>query len=264
MDVLNGKPSNMLLTKLACEDAAFLQADAVRVHLEAGDRLAGRGEDIQFVYLPEGGVSAIFDVISNGSHVNVGIVGRDGMTDCHSLLGVSQSPYDVVVQIGGAHAWRVPAERLRALCDRSSAAKDVFLHFVHTLQLQSARILASDCVDCCERRLARCLLMYHDRVHGNEILLLQKDIGLLIGVRRATITDSLHVLEGKGALRSSRGRIVIRDRARLEAIAGSAYGYPEAEFARFIAPLAKPAQAASPARPAVKSSAFLSAGEIPA
>jgi hypothetical protein len=81
--------------------------------------------------------------------------------------------------------------------------------------------------------------MCHDRVEGDEILIIHEHLGRMLGVRRATVTDRLHVLEGHGAVRNRRGRILVRDRALLEQLAGTSYGYPEAHYRRLIGPFGK-------------------------
>jgi hypothetical protein len=86
--------------------------------------------------------------------------------------------------------------------------------------------------------------MCHDRIDGDEIQLNHECIGRMLGVRRATVTDTLHVLEGGGAIGSSRGRIWVRDRALLEACAGPSYGFAETQYRKLIAPFGKGAAAA--------------------
>jgi DNA-binding MarR family transcriptional regulator len=81
--------------------------------------------------------------------------------------------------------------------------------------------------------------MAHDRLPGDEIALRHEDIGNMLGVRRASVTDTLHMLEGAGAIRSSRGRLTVRSRAVLEELAGDSYGFPEAQYRRLIAPFGK-------------------------
>ena len=88
-----------------------------------------------------------------------------------------------------------------------------------------------------EQRTARWLLMYHDRIDGDELAITHEELGVMLGVRRASITDALHHLEGSEGIRSLRGRLQIRDRVRLVALAGDTYGRAEAEYERLIRPL---------------------------
>jgi hypothetical protein len=85
-----------------------------------------------------------------------------------------------------------------------------------------------------EERLARWLLMVHDRVVGDRIVLTHEYMAVMLGVRRPGVTVALHILEGKGAIRSHRGEVVIKDREGLAAEAGGGYGQPETEYARLL------------------------------
>ena len=83
---------------------------------------------------------------------------------------------------------------------------------------------------------ARWLLMCHDRLDGDDLPLKHEFIALMLGVRRASVTEALNILERRGIIRASRGNIVVLDRARLEETAGDSYGVPEAEYRRLIGP----------------------------
>ena len=161
------------------------------------------------------------------------------MTNSQLLLGCEEADHEAVVHVGGGSALRLLASDLRALCSRSPAATALFLRFVHTLAVQSSRTLSSNAIHPVSKRLARWLLMCHDRVDGDEINLPHTHIARMLGVRRATVTETIHILEGEGALRSSRAHIVVRNREKLEEMAGDAYGFPEAQYSRVIAPFGK-------------------------
>jgi DNA-binding FadR family transcriptional regulator len=77
--------------------------------------------------------------------------------------------------------------------------------------------------------------MAQDRIGSDEINVTHDVLALMLGVRRASVTDALHILEGEGLIRSSRGRIVVRDGEGLRRQAGDTYGFYEAEYTRLIA-----------------------------
>ena len=85
-----------------------------------------------------------------------------------------------------------------------------------------------------EQRLARWLLMYHDRVDGDEVFTTHEFLSLMLGVRRAGVTDALKILEDRGMISTKRGRVTVLDRMGLDGVAGDSYGVPEAEYARLI------------------------------
>ncbi|RYE92638.1 MAG: helix-turn-helix domain-containing protein, partial [Oxalobacteraceae bacterium] len=90
-----------------------------------------------------------------------------------------------------------------------------------------------------EARLARWLLMCHDRVDGDEIAITHDFLGLMIAAERSGVTVSLHILEGAGMIRAKRGRVIIRDRELLCELAGDSYGVPEAQYRHLIGPLGR-------------------------
>jgi hypothetical protein len=97
------------------------------------------------------------------------------------------------------------------------------------------------------QRLARWILMSHDRLDGDDMPLTHDLLALMLGVRRGGVTTSLHVLEGEHMIKSTRGNVWVIDRSKLEAMAGDSYGSPEAEYERVIGGLAQE-QTSSPLR----------------
>ncbi|MCE3519442.1 helix-turn-helix domain-containing protein, partial [Escherichia coli] len=106
----------------------------------------------------------------------------------------------------------------------SDSLRDAALRFVGVFNIQMASTIVSSLVHPVERRMARWILLYHDRVSGEDICLTHEEFRLMLGVRRSSITEALHRLEAEQAVRGLRGRVVVRDRAKLMDIAGDTYG----------------------------------------
>jgi CRP-like cAMP-binding protein len=230
---------NILLSALSGEEYKELQRDLEPVTLTEGQLIVAQDEPISFVCFPESGVTSMAEVLPDGTRTDVALIGREGMTNSQLLLGCGLASHEAIVQIGHGTSLRLSAERLKLFCERHPSAQALFLRFTHALSVQTARTLTSNLRDPAEKRLSRWLLMCHDRVHGDEIRLTHEHIGRMLGVRRATVTDSLHVLEGHGAVRSRRGCVFIRDRALLEELAGSSYGFAEGHYRRLIGSFGK-------------------------
>lgn len=230
---------NLLLRSLSGSDRSYIWPRLERVPLNAGHVIVARGEPITFVCFPECGVTSIAEVLTDGKRVEVALVGREGMTNSQLLLGCEEASHEASVQVGGGSSLRLLAPDLRSLCERSPAAHALLLRYVHTLATQSSGALASNAIHSVEQRLARWLLMCHDRVEGDEIALTHDCVSRMLGVRRASVTEAIQLLEGKSALRNTRGRIVIRHRERLKEIAGEAYGSAEGQYCKLIAPFGK-------------------------
>ncbi|MET3583985.1 CRP-like cAMP-binding protein [Pseudorhizobium tarimense] len=117
----------------------------------------------------------------------------------------------------------------RLAMENNGSFRRVVIRSIEAFAVQLAYTVASNAIHSVPVRLARWLLMCHDRVQANEIALTHEFLSLTLAVRRPSVTTSLHELEGNGFIRGGRGNIVIRNRAGLEALAHDAYGKPEAE-----------------------------------
>lgn len=233
---------NLLLRALDPGDRASIWPHLERVRLTEGEVIVAQGERITSVCFPECGITSLTEVLADGCRVDVALVGREGMTNSQVLLGCDHACHEASVRVGDGTALRMGVDDLRALCARSPAAHALFLRFIHTVSTQSTRGLASNAVHPVLNRVARWLLMCHDRIDDDDINLSHESISKVLAVRRATVTEAIQCLEGEGALRNTRGRIVMRDRARMEELAGDAYGLTEAQYCQLIAPFGKGAE----------------------
>ena len=108
------------------------------------------------------------------------------------------------------------------------------LRWAQAFSCQVAFTALSQAVDHVDERLARWILMCHDRVDGDRLALTHEFLAVMPAVRRASVTNALHVVEGEGAIKASRSLIAVRSRAKLEALAGACYGLPESEYRRVL------------------------------
>jgi hypothetical protein len=230
---------NLLIRAMSDDDLALLAPHFERVTLRDEETISRVGSSIDSVCFMEGGIASYASVSPSGVRTGIGIIGYEGMVEWHVLLGCDLSPYEVGVAVGGGTALRIAAGTLIDACRHSSTLHGLLMRFVQSFVIQLGQTAASNLNDPVERRLCRWLLMNHDRLEGDEIDLSHAEIGAMLGVRRASVTDTLHVLEGQGLIRSTRRRIAIRDRQRLRAAVGENYGVPEAEYARLICPFGK-------------------------
>ena len=228
------QPANLLLRELSEADRDLLAPDLQRVTLEQDQVIAPAGQPIAHVYFPEGGVVSITAVSADGVRTEVGIFGREGMSGL--ALGADRSPQEVFVQVGGIMAQRMEAGAFRSALAASATLQAVMLRFVQTLLLQSGQSVVANAHLTIEARLARWLIMCHDRIDGDEIRLTHQFMSMMIAAQRTGVTLTLHILEGAGIIRSQRGRVTILDRERLQELAGDSYGQAEAEYRRLIGP----------------------------
>jgi CRP-like cAMP-binding protein len=199
------------------------------VDLPLRHRLEARNQTIDHGYFIESGVAS---VVANGSGergIEVGLIGREGMTGLAIVMAGERAPHETYMQLGGK-GQRVAAAELRQAMAQSASLQRAFLHYAHAFFVQTARTAMANGRSKIEERLARWLLMAHDRTDGDELALTHEFLATMLGVRRPGVTVALNLLEGSGLIRASRGVISIVDREGLEAHSGGAYGAPEAEF----------------------------------
>jgi CRP-like cAMP-binding protein len=224
---------NTLLGALAADELAFLAPHMEPVELALHDILVRPSAPIPFVYFPYSGIASL--VASFGAHrdIELGLIGFEGMTSTSLLYYDDQTPYTTVVQVAGAGV-RLPTASFAAALERNAGLRRVLAHYAQAFAIQVAYNSLANGRCKLEERLARWLLMVHDRVDGNSIHLTHKDMSAMLGVRRPGVTVALHILEGKGLIKSVRREIIVKDRAGLIAQTAGAYGMPEVEYARLL------------------------------
>src|SRR4029453_9108498 len=126
------------------------------------------------------------------------------------------------MQIGGGGQC-ISADKLRGAIDASTTLHQVLLRFAHAFMIQATHTALANGRSKIEERLARWLLMAHDRVDGNELILTQQFLATMLGVRRSGVTVALQQLERIGLISHRRGRITILDRQALVTNSNGAY-----------------------------------------
>ena len=228
--------ANILLAALSPDDLALLKPHLTREPISRDQVLVVANRPIEHIWFPEDGVASIVSDMADSDRTEVGIYGREGFSGTALLLGSDTSPYEHFMQVEGCGALRIGASAFLAAVDQSATLRATLLRYVQTFLVQTAKSAASNAHQRIEARLARWLLMCHDRVGYDEIALTHQFIAMMIAAERSGVTVSLHILEGAGMIRSKRGRVAILDRDKLEELAGDGYGRPEAEYRRLIGP----------------------------
>jgi CRP-like cAMP-binding protein len=155
------------------------------------------------------------------------------MTGLAIVHGADRSPCDVFMQIEG-QGQRISADNLRMAMDQSATLLRTFLRFAHVFGVQSGYTALANAQGTLEERLARWLLMAHDRIADDQLLLTHEFLALMLGTRRAGVTTALGHFDRKGVVETARGAVTVLDRQGLEECANGLYGEPEAEFERLF------------------------------
>lgn len=221
---------NRLLTSLSSNDRDLLLPSLRLVDLPVRQMLFEADAIIGDVYFMESGFASVVARAPSGDSIEVGIIGREGMVGVQVILGQKRSPHECYIQVSGT-GYVMPADDLWAAMSKSWSLADSLLKFAYAFLIQVTHSALANGRFTIEQRLARWLLMAQDRLVGDDVALTHEFLAMMLGVRRSGVTLALQGLEGRHAIRSLRGHIVIRDRALLEHIAGGCYGRPESELA---------------------------------
>jgi CRP-like cAMP-binding protein len=227
------KYSNRLLAELAADDLALLEPHLDPVALERRFVLEAPNQAVGKVYFLESGVVSVVAVNGRGERIEVGLIGCEGMSGVTVVMGNHRSPHSAYMQIAGTGLC-IGAGQLRAAMAKSSSLQGLLLHFAQVFMTQAAQTAVANGRARLEERLARWLLMAHDRVAADEVSLTHEFLSVMLGVRRASVTTALDAFKKRRLIDSRRGAITILDRKAIEKIAGSFYGIPEAEYRRLI------------------------------
>jgi CRP-like cAMP-binding protein len=228
--------ANLLLRALSPDDYALIGPHLTPVAFEKGAGLVQPDQPIDRVTFLGSGLSSIIAISNEDSGVEVGLSGRDGLIGLPLLFDCDRTPHRIFMQVEG-QGHEMPATAFQDAIDTSASLRKLFLRYAHSFQVQTTYTALSNAVHTIEERLARWLLMSHDRQDSDEIPLTHDFMALMLGVRRPSVTIALHSLEGLAFIKATRGLVTIRSRPDLEEFAGAAYGKPEAEYERLIGPL---------------------------
>jgi CRP-like cAMP-binding protein len=231
--------TNFLLGAMHPDDLALLSPHLEKVTLGRRQVLTVSGQPIEYVYFLEDGVASVMATSGESVMTEVGIFGREGLSSISVLLGSDRSPHETFLQLDSTSAFRIGADQFRAAIAASPRLKDLLLRYVQTFLIQIANSVASNAHSRIEVRLARWLLMCHDRIDGDDVHLTHEFMSMMVAAQRTGVTLTLHILEGAGIIQSQRARITILDRDKLEELAGDSYGQPEAEYRRLIGPIGR-------------------------
>ena len=227
---------NRLLACLTPVDFTLLAPFLEPVELHRDYVLVTPNKPIEHVYFIESGMVSVVAEKADGRSIEVGVYGRDGMGATTVLLGSDRTPHHHYMQIGGT-GFKLSTVDFLEIVDQSPTIRNLMLRFVHVFMTQTAQSALVNGSSVVEERLARWILMCRDRLDINEFPITHDFLSMMLGVRRSSVTDALHLLEGALLIKATRGHIQILDRDRLEHAAGASYGVPEAEFRRLIGPL---------------------------
>lgn len=213
------------------EDYERLGPHLETVELEHGRIIYEVDQQIEHVYFPLRSMFSLVSESADGASCEVGVVGFEGMTGISLVLGVDRSPHENMVQIHDGSV-RVKARVLIEEFKRGGALQALLLRYTQSLLVQTSQLAACNRLHSISERLARWLLMSYDRCICEELPLTQEFLGLMLGTRRAGVTEAAVILQSLGLIQYRRGHIQIIDRKGLEDYTCDCYRIVKEEFDR--------------------------------
>ena len=205
---------NRLLSSLPSAEYELLSPSLKSVSLQLGEVLFQPGDKIEHVYFPDTCIVSLLTDLEDGSGLEVGLVGCEGIVGVSAFLGGSETKIATVQASGSALAMRVT--HLQAGFRSGGPFQAQLLRYTHALMTQISQSVVCNVRHPVEGRMARWLLMYHDRLNVDEFEMTQEFMSHMLGVRRSSVTEVALKLQEQGLIRYHRGHITILDRKGLE------------------------------------------------
>jgi len=229
----SGRHQNRLLASLPRPEYERLRPHFIPTALEYRCLLYEANEPIEFVHFIQTGVGSLVNTMMNGDAAEVGTIGNEGMVGLPVVFGDRQAPTTVYMQVAGS-SLKMKAQALREQMHQNESLERVMLHYAHAFFNQVAQSAACNTFHSLEQRCCRWLLMTHDRMQSTEFSLTQQFLAMMLGVRRAGVTDAANALKRDGLIKYTRGQVTILDRAGLQKRSCECYSVTKREFDRLL------------------------------
>jgi CRP-like cAMP-binding protein len=222
---------NHLLACLEPSDAALLAPHLEPVDLTFRLQVETPNKPITYVYFPQDGIVSVVATGPREHSIEVGIIGRDAMSGHAVVMGTDRATNSTFVQLAG-RGLRIRADTLRAAMLKSDTLHSALLTGIQAFSAQASHTALANGRGTLEQRLARWLLMAHDRMESHRLGLTHELLSIMLGVQRPTVSLALHKMQAEGAIKTQRSAVTIKNRALLKKTAKGFYGVPEAEQER--------------------------------
>jgi CRP-like cAMP-binding protein len=211
----------ILIPHLECVPLAFKQV------------LYEVGEPIEYVYFPHRAIVSALSTMEDGSTVEVGLVGNDGIVGIPAALGDNIAATTGTVQVPDS-AMRMKASLLKTEFGRGGVLQSLLLRYMQAQHAFVSQNAACNRLHQLDGRLARWLLLVCDRVESNELPLTHEFMAQMLGVRRAGVTEAANTLQQAGLIRYNRGKVTILNRKELEGASCECYQIINGEYVRLL------------------------------
>src|SRR5256885_6460171 len=229
----NVPDENRLLAALPADEYERLRPFLQPVEFSLSEVVYEFGGQLDYVFFPTNSIVSLLYTMENGTSAEMGLTGNDGVVGIALFMGGGTMPNRAVVQSAGS-ALRMKAKVLQDEFARGGKFQQLLLRYTQALITQISQTAVCNRLHSVEQQLCRWLLLSHDRVKADELIMTQELIADMLGVRREGVTVAAGHLQDSGAISYVRGRIQILDRQRLEDTACGGYRVLKNAFDRFL------------------------------
>jgi CRP-like cAMP-binding protein len=224
---------NHLLAALPQEEYERILPHLGRVSFKLGEVVYESGGQMDYIYFPTTTIISLLYVMENGSSAEMGMAGNEGLVGVALFMGGNTMPNRAVIQRAGGVV-RMTAKVLRDEFARGGAFQRLLLRYTQALLTQMSQTAVCNRLHTIEQQLCRWLLLSHDRMEADELVVTQEMIANMLGVRREGVTAAAGRLQEQGLISYVRGRIRILDRPGLEATVCECYKVVKDEYDRLL------------------------------
>lgn len=224
---------NYLLAALPHGEYERLRTALKPIRIAQGTVIYDASDIISRAYFLIGGMASLLSITEDGSTIEIGVIGNEGMVGIPIILGFNTAPYQVVAQIV-ADALEIKTEALKEAFNRGEKLHDLLLRYTHVLLCQIAQTVVCNRFHTTEKRLCQWLLISRDRVHSATLPLTQEFIAQMLGIPRTHVTMTMANLQQKNLIRCTCGKITIINHQGLEAAACECYRIVKEEIESFL------------------------------
>ena len=224
---------NRLLGRLPPEELERLLPHLEQVSFKLGEVIYESGGRQSYIYFPTTAIVSLLYLMENGASAEMGIAGKEGLVGVALFMGGDTVPNRAVVQSAGA-AFRMKMKVLQDEFARGRVFQRLLLRYTQALMTQMSQTAVCNRLHTIEQQLCRWLLLSHDRLDSDELIMTQELIANMLGVRREGVTHAAGRLQARGLISYVRGRITILDRGGLEAAVCECYKVVKGEYDRLL------------------------------
>ncbi len=224
---------NYLLAALSDADFARVNSKLESTSFKLGEVLYESGEKMEHVYFPTTAIISLLYIMENGATAEIGVVGNDGILGVSLFLGGETTTSRAIVQSAGT-ALKMKSKELKAEFEHGGRFRELLLRYTQALMAQISQTAVCNRLHSIEQQLCRWLLLSHDRLDSDKLVMTHDLISNMLGVRREGITLAAQKLAAKKLILNNRGTMTVIDRKGLETAVCECYQVVNSEYNRLL------------------------------